>query len=113
MNTDIENTTDKKTQVEKAWKITFLLTWLAAAILTSATNSMAVTLPTAGYGYDIYDFVVNQGLKGPFGIAGGIGLIIYGFVQVAKHPLLGVPSAIAGIGILKADTIVQSFGINI
>ncbi|MBI5328322.1 MAG: hypothetical protein HZB80_08585 [Deltaproteobacteria bacterium] len=75
-------------------------------------DALAVTLPVAGsFGYNVYDTLVNQIVKGPIGIAASIGVLAYGGYETAKGLYyVGVPSILGGVVALNSDSIIQSVG---
>lgn len=109
-------TTQTALDKEKAWQRTVLLTLITLAVFMVGTESVLAFAPanTTGFGYDIYDFVVNKLLNGPIGSLIGVGVIIGGFVLAYKNNWMGAVLLLAvGIGALKAQSLSQSLGYNI
>ena len=74
----------------------------------------AFTAPAAGdLGYDIYDIVVNQGVKGPLGFVGGVAAFLFGVSRLFSNIMIGIPTIVAAVCLIKADSILQTFGMVI
>jgi hypothetical protein len=85
---------------------------LAAIAGTSA--AYAFQAPAAGdLGYDIYDIVVNQGVKGPLGFVGGVAAFLFGVSRLFSNIMIGIPTIVAAVCLIKADSILQTFGMMI
>ena len=86
----------------------------ALAVLTTATLVHAFTAPAVGdLGYDIYDIVVNQGVKGPLGFVGGVAAFLFGVSRLFSNIMIGIPTIVAAVCLIKADSILQTFGMVI
>jgi hypothetical protein len=86
---------------------------LALAALVSG-GAHAFTAPTAGdLGYDIYDIVVNKGVKGPLGFVGGVAAFLFGVSRLFSNVMVGIPTIVAAVCLIKSDTILQTFGMVI
>jgi hypothetical protein len=86
----------------------------ALAVLASATLVHAFTAPAVGdLGYDIYDIVVNQGVKGPLGFVGGVAAFLFGVSRLFSNIMIGIPTIVAAVCLIKADSILQTFGMVI
>lgn len=86
---------------------------LAALALVSG-GARAFTAPVAGdLGYDIYDIVVNQGVKGPLGFVGGVAAFLFGVSRLFSNIMIGIPTIVAAVCLIKADSILQTFGMVI
>lgn len=84
------------------------------AVMTSATIVHAFTAPAVGdLGYDIYDIVVNQGVKGPLGFVGGVAAFLFGVSRLFSNIMIGIPTIVAAVCLIKADSILQTFGMLI
>lgn len=84
-------------------------TFLVALALASAAH--AFQAPTAGdLGYDIYDIVVNQGVKGPLGFVGGVAAFLFGVSRLFSNIMIGIPTIVAAVCLIRADSILQTFG---
>ncbi|WP_041393065.1 hypothetical protein [Sphingobium sp. SYK-6] len=71
----------------------------------------AFSAPAAGdLGYDIYDIVVNQGVKGPLGFVGGVAAFLFGVSRLFSNIMIGIPTIVAAVCLIKADSILQTFG---
>jgi len=82
---------------------------LALALIGSAAH--AFTAPAKGdLGYDIYDIVVNKGVKGPLGFVGGVAAFLYGVSRLFSNVMVGIPTIVAAVCLIKSDTILQTFG---
>ncbi len=89
-----------------------LLFLVAAVAATGAAH--AFQAPAAGdLGYDIYDIVVNQGVKGPLGFVGGVAAFLFGVSRLFSNIMIGIPTIVAAVCLIKADSILQSFGMVI
>jgi len=74
----------------------------------------AFTAPAAGdLGYDIYDIVVNRGVKGPLGFVGGVAAFLFGVSRLFSNVMIGIPTIVAAVCLIKSDTILQTFGMVI
>lgn len=89
--------------------VLFLLAGLAATGVAHAFQA-----PAAGdLGYDIYDIVVNQGVKGPLGFVGGVAAFLFGVSRLFSNIMIGIPTIVAAVCLIKADSILQTFGMVI
>ncbi|WP_172598844.1 hypothetical protein [Sphingobium sp. YG1] len=71
----------------------------------------AFSAPAQGdLGYDIYDIVVNQGVKGPMGFVGGVAAFLFGVSRLFSNIMIGIPTIVAAVCLIKADSILQTFG---
>ncbi|PTR12597.1 MULTISPECIES: hypothetical protein [unclassified Novosphingobium] len=64
-------------------------------------------------GYDIYDIVVNKGVKGPLGFVGGVAAFLFGVSRLFSNIMIGIPTIVAAVCLIKADSILQTFGMVI
>jgi hypothetical protein len=84
------------------------------AMLVLAGGAHAFTAPAAGdLGYDIYDIVVNKGVKGPLGFVGGVAAFLFGVSRLFSNVMVGIPTIVAAVCLIKSDTILQTFGMVI
>ena len=85
------------------------------ALLAAISGSVhAFTAPAAGdLGYDIYDIVVNQGVKGPLGFVAGVAAFLFGVSRLFSNIMVGIPTIVAAVCLIKSDTILQTFGMVI
>ena len=84
------------------------------AMLALAGGAHAFTAPAAGdLGYDIYDIVVNKGVKGPLGFVGGVAAFLFGVSRLFSNVMVGIPTIVAAVCLIKSDTILQTFGMVI
>jgi hypothetical protein len=87
---------------------------LALAVIAGTGVAHAFTAPAAGdLGYDIYDIVVNQGVKGPLGFVGGVAAFLFGVSRLFSNIMIGIPTIVAAVCLIKADSILQTFGMVI
>ena len=87
---------------------------LFAATMLAATAAHAFQAPAAGdLGYDIYDIVVNQGVKGPLGFVGGVAAFLFGVSRLFSNIMVGIPTIVAAVCLIRADTILQTFGMMV
>jgi hypothetical protein len=78
------------------------------------TAAHAFTQPAQGdLGYDIYDIVVNKGVKGPLGFVGGVAAFLFGVSRLFSNVMVGIPTIVAAVCLIKSDTILQTFGMVI
>ena len=85
---------------------------IALVAMTSAAH--AFTAPAQGdLGYDIYDIVVNKGVKGPLGFVGGVAAFLFGVSRLFSNIMIGIPTIVAAVCLIKADSILQTFGMVI
>jgi hypothetical protein len=86
---------------------------LAGLALLSA-GAQAFTAPSTGdLGYDIYDIVVNKVVKGPLGFVGCVAAFLYGVSRLFSNVMVGIPTIVAAVCLIKSDTILQTFGMVI
>lgn len=79
--------------------------------LTASGAAHAFQAPAAGdLGYDIYDIVVNKGVKGPLGFVGGVAAFLFGVSRLFSNIMIGIPTIVAAVCLIKADSILQTFG---
>jgi hypothetical protein len=85
------------------------------ALLALASGSAhAFTAPAQGdLGYDIYDIVVNRGVKGPLGFVAGVAAFLFGVSRLFSNIMVGIPTIVAAVCLIKSDTILQTFGMVI
>lgn len=82
---------------------------LAASAATGVAYAFAA--PAVGdLGYDIYDIVVNQGVKGPLGFVGGVAAFLFGVSRLFSNIMIGIPTIVAAVCLIKADSILLTFG---
>lgn len=82
------------------------------ALVVFSGMADAATVPGAGeFGYDVYDIAVNKIVQGPIGFVAGVMSIAYGGVETVRGNVwIGIPAAIGGAVVLKADSITQTLG---
>lgn len=80
-----------------------------------ASQAMALTAPVSGsFGYEAYDFFINDILKGPFGAIAGILAIIVGVVVMIQQKMVpAVLCILGGVLVINSDKIVTSLGMII
>jgi hypothetical protein len=82
------------------------------AVMTGGAH--AFTAPATGdLGYDIYDIVVNRGVKGPLGFVAGVAAFLFGVSRLFSNIMVGIPTIVAAVCLIKSDTILQTFGMVI
>ena len=82
--------------------------------MTQASAAHAFQAPAAGdLGYDIYDIVVNQGVKGPLGFVGGVAAFLFGVSRLFSNIMIGIPTIVAAVCLIRADSILQTFGMMV
>ncbi len=88
---------------------------LPLAVLAALGGSAhAFTAPAIGdLGYDIYDIVVNKGVKGPLGFVAGVAAFLFGVSRLFSNVMIGIPTIVAAVCLIKSDTILQTFGMLI
>ena len=87
---------------------------LLLAVLAGTSAAHAFQAPAAGdLGYDIYDIVVNKGVKGPLGFVAGVAAFLFGVSRLFSNIMIGIPTIVAAVCLIKADTILQTFGMLI
>lgn len=85
-----------------------------ALLALIAASAHAFTSPAAGdLGYDIYDIVVNRGVKGPLGFVAGVAAFLFGVSRLFSNIMIGIPTIVAAVCLIKADSILQTFGMVI
>jgi len=84
---------------------------LLAALVAGTSAAYAFAQPQAGdLGYDIYNIVVNQGVKGPLGFVGGVAAFLFGVSRLFSNIMIGIPTIVAAVCLIKADSILLTFG---
>lgn len=93
-------------------KQTTIILLALVVLLAAAGTAMAFTAPAAtDFFYDIYDIGVNKMLKGPIGFVAGIMAMVAAAVLAIRQMILpAAGTVLAGIFLLKADTLVTSLG---
>ncbi len=87
---------------------------VALALVAGAGAAHAFAAPQTGdLGYDIYNIVVNQGVKGPLGFVGGVAAFLFGVSRLFSNIMIGIPTIVAAVCLIKADSILQTFGMVI
>ena len=90
------------------------LALFAMFALAGPHAAYAFKAPVAGdLGYDIYDIVVNKGVKGPLGFVAGVAAFLFGVSRLFSNIMIGIPTIVAAVCLIKADTILQTFGMVI
>lgn len=85
-----------------------------ALMALASSGAHAFTAPAAGdLGYDIYDIVVNKGVKGPLGFVAGVAAFLFGVSRLFSNIMVGIPTIVAAVALIKSDTILQTFGMVI
>jgi len=85
---------------------------IALMAMTGVAHAFAA--PAQGdLGYDIYDIVVNKGVKGPLGFVGGVAAFLFGVSRLFSNIMIGIPTIVAAVCLIKADSILQTFGMLI
>jgi len=85
----------------------------AAMLMTLMTSqAMALTAPAAGsFGFEAYDFFINNILKGPIGAIAGILAIITGVVVMIQQKMVpAILAILGGILVINADKITTAIG---
>jgi len=89
-----------------------LIGLLALVATTGVAHAFAA--PAQGdLGYDIYDIVVNKGVKGPLGFVGGVAAFLFGVSRLFSNIMIGIPTIVAAVCLIKSDSILQTFGMLI
>ena len=57
--------------------------------------------------------VVNQGVKGPLGFVGGVAAFLFGVSRLFSNIMIGILTIVAAVCLIKADSILQTFGMVI
>ena len=84
---------------------------VALGLALSVGAAHAFTAPAAGdLGYDIYYIVVNKGVKGPLGFVAGVAAFLFGVSRLFSNIMVGIPTIVAAVCLIKSDTILQTFG---
>ena len=88
---------------------------LALAVFAAMSGGAhAFTAPAIGdLGYDIYDIVVNKGVKGPLGFVAGVAAFLFGVSRLFSNVMIGIPTIVAAVCLIKSDAILQTFGMTI
>lgn len=85
---------------------------LVAIACTSAAH--AFPAPAAGdLGCSIYDIVVDEGVKGPLGFVGGVAAFLFGVSRLFSNIMIGIPTIVAAVCLIKAELDSQTFGMVI
>ena len=93
-------------------KKTTIILMALLILIVSAGAALAFTAPAAGdFFYDIYDIGVNKMLQGPIGFVGGIIAMVAAAILAIRQMILpAAGTVLAGIFLLKADSLVTSLG---
>lgn len=86
------------------------------AIMLIATTAFAISTPSnsATFAYDVYRIGIEEILQGPIGFVGGVAAIVFGAITAIRGAILqAVPALLGGGVLLKADSIVTTFGMLI
>lgn len=96
-------------------KILQIMTVVAMIVTLVASQAMALVAPVAGsFGFEAYDFFINDILKGPFGAIAGVLAIIAGVVVMIQQKLVpAVLCILGGVLVINSDKIVTSLGMII
>ncbi|MDF0487719.1 hypothetical protein PX554_06225 [Sphingomonas sp. H39-1-10] len=86
---------------------------LGVLALTSGTAHAFAPPAQGDLGYDIYDIVVNKGVKGPLGFVGGVAAFLFGVSRLFSNIMIGIPTIVAAVCLIKADSILMTFGMVI
>ncbi|MFZ3461468.1 hypothetical protein [Vibrio harveyi] len=74
-------------------------------------GALAYKAPSAGdTGYELYELVVENGLKGAFGFVLGICLVGIGFSKLNTNMIPSLIAIVAGGMLIKLDKVMTSFG---
>lgn len=99
---------------QRGWRTADTTLLLMLALVAGATAAHAFAAPKAGdLGYDIYNIVVNQGVKGPLGFVGGVAAFLFGVSRLFSNIMIGIPTIVAAVCLIKADSILLTFGMVI
>lgn len=95
----------------KVTKENVLYCVVAAALIMFAFDTFALTAPVAGDpGFEIYDLLVNDVIKGAIGMTGSVALIALGVINISQNWIKGVVTGVAGGLLFNADAVSTSFG---
>lgn len=89
------------------------LACLMLAVLCAGAAHAFTAPTTTDLGYDIYDIVVNKGVKGPLGFVGGVAAFLFGVSRLFSNIMIGIPTIVAAVCLIKADSILRTFGMLI
>jgi hypothetical protein len=90
-----------------------MLLVLIALLALLPTGAFAFTLPTTGFGFELYDVVVNDGIKGPLGtMAGVVAMVIGAGAAISNKIMAAVPCVVGGGAILMADSLLEGMGLT-
>ena len=92
-----------------------LMAVVAMIVTLAASQAMALVAPVAGsFGFEAYDFFINNILKGPFGVIAGVLSIIAGVVVMIQQKMVpAVLCILGGVLVINSDKIVTSLGMII
>lgn len=84
----------------------------SALILFAGSPAEALIAPSTGsFGFEAYDFFINNILKGPFGAIAGVLSIIAGVVVMIQQKMVpAVLCILGGVLVINSDKIVTSLG---
>ena len=54
---------------------------------------------------------MNQGVKGPLGFVGGVAAFLFGVSRLFSNIMIGIPTIVAAVCLIRADSILQTFGL--
>ncbi len=90
----------------------FLLIVIGAFLLLAGMpEAIAFSAPSAGTpGYEVYDLVVNDVIKGPIGQAGGVFFMAKGSSELNQSPWKAGATILGGGMLFQAEALSTSFG---
>jgi hypothetical protein len=92
-----------------------LMTAVAMIVTLVASQAMALVAPVAGsFGFEAYDFFINNILKGPFGALPASCRSLPGVVVMIQQKMVpAVLCILGGVLVINSDKIVTSLGMII
>lgn len=94
--------------------IVFMSVFAVLLVFFGASAAYAFSAPAAGTpGYEAYDLIVNDIIKGPIGQAGGVFFMAKGASELNQNPWKAGATVVGGGLLFQAEALSTSFGFPI
>jgi len=98
----------------KALHVVMAVFVVMALLLLGMPDAVAFSAPAAGTpGYEVYDLIVNDIIKGPIGQAGGVFFMAKGASELNQSPWKAGATVVGGGMLFQAEALSTSFGFSI
>ncbi len=85
--------------------------YVGAGLAVTSTPALAFTTPASSEpGYEIYDLVINKGFQGPIGFMAGAWILTQAGTVIKESTWKGAATAVGGVALIKADTVLPAIG---